>query len=358
MNNVKILKLNVLATVITGVSLLLPAAATAEPTVPNLAAHTAQQYRQLARFPADNQPLDIDAPDPILAARTPTRQTLPGPYGAEPALSVWASGVSFQQGDSVSLYAALDVADYGTDLDLLTLPPETAGGPWLITGSLESLQAGQLAELEYRDDGEGADFLAGDGVYTATYSLTSVEAPKLGQAENIAVKVTAKNEAGDERKAIGGFLYSNPAAELTGRFRDRLEDGSMIVSAQVEVFAKGRFHLSATLDDILGRSLGSAQAAEILDPGIHWIDLPYYGLIFHKRGLPGPYRLSSVTLATTNGMPNALGPVLTDVHLTRFYPLALMTRAPFNQPDLIDAARRLEAEAALPDGGSSRSLLR
>jgi len=44
-------------------------------------------------------------------------------------------------------------------------------------------------------------------------------------------------------------------------------------------------------------------------------------------------------------MPNALGDVQRNVHITRAYALRRFTHRPFGDLDLLDAARRLETDA-------------
>jgi len=44
-------------------------------------------------------------------------------------------------------------------------------------------------------------------------------------------------------------------------------------------------------------------------------------------------------------MPNAKGMPVLNAHTTRPYRLEEMTTEPFNEPNLLDAARRLEGEA-------------
>jgi hypothetical protein len=92
-----------------------------------------------------------------------------------------------------------------------------------------------------------------------------------------------------------------------------------------------------------GEPIGTAQAAAVLEPGEHWMALDFYGLMFHDRGIQGPFQLGSVTLTATGGMPNALGPVLENVHLTRPHKAAAFTAEPYGNPDLLEAAARLEA---------------
>ena len=127
--------------------------------------------------------------------------------------------------------------------------------------------------------------------------------------------------------------------------RDRVRDGNLVLSAQVRVARAGRFHLAGTLHTRDGEPVGTAQAAVELEPGRHWIDLSFYGLIFHDRQVAGPYRLGSLALSTTHSMPNALNDLVTDAYVTRSLPAKRLTREPFGHSGLLEAARRLAIEA-------------
>ena len=94
-----------------------------------------------------------------------------------------------------------------------------------------------------------------------------------------------------------------------------------------------------------GEPVGTAQAAAELQPGRHWIELSFYGLMFHDRKVAGPYRLGTVALATTGGMPSALNDLVENAHVTRAWRIDQMTARPFGDPTFLEAAKRLEVEA-------------
>jgi hypothetical protein len=305
-----------------------PAAAQVEPG--KLARDTAKDYRQQARYPASSRPLGAGEGDPIQAKRIPTRQTRRGPDEAEPAISFWAAKVCFEKGQPVDLYATLETQG------------KTVKAPAEVTGEIVGAQGGITALVAYRDDGKGADRKAGDGVYSARWTPQGIEdAP----AASYMVRVKARLANGDLREAAGGFLYSDPAARLTGHYRDFLRDGNLVIAAEVDVAETGRFHLAGTLYTLAGEPLGFAQAAANLEPGRHWIELSYYGLMFHDRQAAGPYRLGTLALSTTSRMPNALNDVVADAYVTRPYRVEQMRAASFERPQLIESARRLDLDA-------------
>ena len=291
------------------------------------ARRTAQEYRQLARYPESSRVLPPGAKDPVREKRTPTKQTTRGPQGT-PILSVWASKLSVEAGRPVDLFAE----------------PSLQGKPALpleVTGEIASAK-GIVAQVTYHDDGRAPDVKAGDGIWSARLDMPAGLEPD--GAESYMVRVRARMLDGDIREAAGGFLYSNPSAHLTGRYRETTTGGNLVISAQVEVKEAGRFHLAGTLATLGGEPVGTAQAAAHLKPGLHWIDLSFYGLMFHDRKVAGPFRLSSLALATTTGMPNALNDLVENAYVTKPQHLEALTAQPFNEPKLLETARRLEGE--------------
>ncbi len=60
--------------------------------------------------------------------------------------------------------------------------------------------------------------------------------------------------------------------------------------------------------------------------------------------------LRSVALSTTGEMPNQKNDVAVNAHTTAAYRADQFSDQPFNDPDLVDTATRLEAEAPLGGG--------
>lgn len=304
-----------------------------------LALETAREYRERARYPESSRALKVGEADPVREKRTPTKQSRRGPEGQGPELSVWASAVSVEVGKPIDLFA--EILSPGNPVLPLEVTAEIAG------------PAGEIVtQIAYRDDGRGVDQRANDGIWSARLRLPAGVEPE-GAAPYM-VRATARLLDGDLRQAAGGFLYSNPSARLTGRYRDALRNGNLVISAEVEVREAGRFHLSGTLYSLQGEAIGTAQAGVELEPGKHWIRLPFYGLMFHDRQVAGPYRLGTLALATAGRMPNALNDMVENAHVTRAYRVQQMIAVPFAEPKLMESASRLEIEAAASSPVSPR----
>lgn len=324
----------------------LPAAAQT-PSVRPLALSAAEDYARQARYPQWSTVLELGAVDPLIADRQPSRQSALGAGGAGPRLTVWASTISALPGETVTLYAAL--ANLQTAprslLDGLVGSSSTVSGA-RISGELVGERLGALGAVSYRDDGIAPDTIAGDGLYVARYTLPVDRTPALGTADSVMVKTQALLANNERRAVAGGFQFSNPAARLTGRYLDSVKNGNLVLAAEVEVLAPGRVYLTGTLADLADLPLATAQAAQVLQPGKQWMDLSFYGLAFHDRGVAGKLRLASVALSSTNGMPNALGPVIGNAHVTQAYALTQFTKASFADPALLETVKRLQLDAA------------
>jgi hypothetical protein len=297
-----------------------------------LAERAAEHYREAARYPDHARALPPGAADPVRAKRTPAPHSRAGDGPDAPVITVWAGEVSYEHPRPVDLYATVERPAPGKAVPGRALAATVHGEVVTAGGEL-------VGTVAYRDDGEGADRRAGDGIHSALFSFPADVEPEL--AASYGVRVRAVTGDGEEVGVIGGFLYADPDARLTGRFRDALRDGDLVVEAEVVVEEAGRFHLAGTVGDAKGAPLGWAQTAAELEPGTHWLELSFYGLMFRERGAAGPFRLLSAALSTTTSMPNALNDLVEDGHRTGAYPLARFTAQPYGNPDLLHAADRL-----------------
>lgn len=298
-------------------------------TPTQFALRAAASYRQAARYPASSHALEAGSADPVVERHTPNAHSLSGADGAGPRLSVWSGAVAFQAPEPVDLFARIEG------------PGKKAV---VITGEVQDPAGRTIGDVTYLDDGVAPDAHAHDGIFSARFTMPDGQAPDLAAAYLVQVHATLAD--GDFRTIAGGFLYTSPWARLTGKFRDRMEDGDLVISAQVQVERAGRFHLEGTLHTMSGSPVGWAQAAVELDPGVHWVDLSFYGLMFHDRKVAGPLRLGAVALTTTGAMPNALSDPLLDAYVTRPVQAQQMTDRPFGRQDLLRAADQLEGHGA------------
>ena len=130
---------------------------------------------------------------------------------------------------------------------------------------------------------------------------------------------------------------------LTGNYRDAAEDGDLAIDAEVTVKTPGRFHVEATLYSKDGQQpIAWAQHTAELPTGKHWLRLRFYGLILHERGIDGPYLLRSLALSTLTAVPVVKNGLARDAHVTGIYTARNFTDRSFDDPDLLEAADRIE----------------
>lgn len=333
-------KLKLLACGLTAAATALPALAQAEITVTPLALKAAQDYQIQARYPEWSQAIEVGGFDPVISDRTPTRQSRLGPDGAGPRLSVWMSDMTALPGQTVTLYAQLDHADQGAPglLDKGAEPIKVDR----VTAEIIGEHSGVIGDPVVLEPGIAIPPLNSNAspIFSAQYTLPADKAPALGQAESLMVKTEAVLDGGDLRRAAGGFVYSNPAARLTGNITDRIVDGNLVMAIEMEVLAPGRIHMAGTAANDLGVPFAVAQAAGHFEPGIRTLELSFYGLAFHERAISGPVTLSSLALTSANGMPNAMAPLASDLHVTKPVIAAQFSALPFNDPLKLEAAAR------------------
>lgn len=294
----------------------------------SVSADVGASAKSLERFPQWSQPIPDGMSDPLQASRKPTARTSSSNAGENPALSVWASDMRYELGDTALFYARFVNKEQNDD-DASSAPGGSGVGGWAVSAAVIGSDGSHAASLSYSDDGKNGDAQAGDGIYTASYQLPEDLQPSIGSAKSFGLEISAVNEAGESRSANAGFLYSHPAGELTGNFKDRLVDGNLQFGVEVVVASAGKFHLSGVVAGSNGKPLATAQTSVQLSAGTHWVELPVYGLILREKGALGRFVLSSVTLASTGSMPNALGEVLTNAHTTGLYRATAFTDKAF-----------------------------
>ena len=291
------------------------------PQLRGLAGKAAEDYRERARFPPWSRPLP-EGRDPLREDRevVPARSL---PPTLVPGLVIRTAKTGFVRPEPVVVHAALQ--HEGENVAAASL-----------RGELRDARNELVATLAFRDDGLGPDLQAGDLEFAA-----EVAAAEDWRGAYL-VSVAATTREGELRAATTGFLYSAPLAALTGRVRDAVVDGDLVVEVELEVDAASRFHLEATLSDPGGLALAWSQNAGRLEPGRHWFPLTFYGLVLREAGRDGPYVVRSLALTTVDGIPNQKSELVRDAHRTRAYEALDFHGDPFEDPALLETADQLE----------------
>jgi hypothetical protein len=208
---------------------------------------------------------------------------------------------------------------------------------------------GAMGDLPFRDDGLEGDEAASDLLHTAKVDIGAYSRDALVGQVHVEVKAVLAD--GRTRFVVTAFRYGSPGARLTGKFFDRLEEGHLILEAEVQVSRPARFHLQGGLVSENDTMVAWAQKAGEMEPGTHMLQLRFFGLAFHEAGENGPYTLSFIVLSETGVRPVLQGDVLENAHVTKAYGVADFSSAPNHDPALEETIQHAEQIQDLPVSG-------
>lgn len=265
----------------------LPEIETGDPSVDFDVRELLANFRELTRFPPDSRPLgpeQVDLLEPnrrhegVVAVTTPVRGQ---PYDPEAVYYVHFTGDRYFVTGKETLRTTIRVwkGTKGTIGEPITIDSATL---------VATTPAGEqdLGDVTYRQV-RGPDGIT----YVNAVSPAVAGAVVVGE-HRILLHFTAPDGAQAEGRL--DFFYT-PAggvpARFTGRFRERLENGSLVIAADVEVSRGGRYEIDANLFDEEQRPVASAHATAQLEPGKRSVDLLFFGLIFHEKRATGRFTL-------------------------------------------------------------------
>jgi len=294
--------------------------------------NTAKEYRSQAIYPPYSSPILSVESDPV-----------PKPYQVYPnqveielnredaddhlqkeiwLLSVWSQKVDFNSYEPVVLFAKMEDSNgksVSADFHMSVLSP---GGKEVIIPDLKFDKARE-GESIYR-----VEFKIPEGTDGAYTSIIEAHSKLLNKTV----------------KANVGFNISSPLVVLTHHFRDRIESGSLLIEAEVNVKKKGRFHLRGSLYKGEENPIVEAENAVDLLEGVHWIPLTFYGLAIRKSGWEGPYLLKYLALSRVDTMPAMRAELVNHGYSTSVYHSHQFTKQEFQDPDKIKMAEQIERD--------------
>lgn len=292
----------------------------------------AAELRQKARFPPTSRRIE-DNVDPIIEMRAVKERLSPPAEGRKPTLVVFSSSLSYEAPNPIILFAKF-LRAYPGDQSLRTDAE--------IVGELRNAAGEVVAEVDLRDDGRERDIEAGDGVFTARLTPDADDGRRWNGL--IAVRVYGETADGERRSAKTRFYYGEPAAKLTGNYRDELVDGHLRILAEIAVKEPGEYRLDATLGGAQGL-LAWAENTAALEPGTRWMPLLFWGLSLREANEPGPYRLSSIALANVSVHPPQLNDAIGSTYRTAPYRPQDFSDERYGDPRLLEKADRYDDEA-------------
>lgn len=143
--------------------------------------------------------------------------------------------------------------------------------------------------VAFGDRGEAGDKLAGDGIFTA--EVAPAASGFTGYSGQIGVVVAAR---------IGSRLFpvrfslmytSSPPAAFTGKVRESLEHGALVLRVELEVIRGGRYLVNGRLDDRDGHTFAFLAFNDVLEAGRREVALELFGQLALDSQAASPYRL-------------------------------------------------------------------
>lgn len=196
-----------------------------------------------------------------------------------------------------------------------TLAPSPGGSP--------------AVPVDFRDDGQGGDETAGDGMFTAAFSPG---AP--GNYEVVAtIRGTTSQGNAFERSAAALFVVHSVLADLTGVFADRgidLDADGLLdqigVSPNVDVVTGGAFNVQVVLGASNGTSIAGNRIVS-LPAGTANPEILFSAQdVKDHLGVDGPYTLSEVRIESLDDDPPPTADAAFNLGQTAAYALGQLQR--------------------------------
>jgi hypothetical protein len=202
-----------------------------------------------------------------------------------------------------------------------------------------------VADLVFHDDGHDGDAVAGDRTFTAVVQPASIEA--LADHHG-SVRAFAEFSVNDTTAAEQLFFEYYPekgiAARLTGNFHEAIEDGSLVVYAQMNVFKAGYYSIDANLLTADDRAFAHARFKGTLEKGIRDARFLFFGKIIRDAKPPvrSPFKVAEIYGQMVPEPKELLGAAQTGTFapsLVPLYPGTYVTEA-YDPSTFSDAAWR------------------
>ena len=142
-----------------------------------------------------------------------------------------------------------------------------------------------------------------------SYKMTSIKHNELIEAEgwiisyensdsnwgDISITLDYKDPLTEtEYKTTKLFVVNNrDVGEFTNNFREYLTDGSLIIEAEVEIYAEGWYRFDANLKNDQDYIAASSYEKH-LGKGKNYVPFLFFGKIFHDKQANGPYTVTSI----------------------------------------------------------------
>jgi hypothetical protein len=134
------------------------------------------------------------------------------------------------------------------------------------------------------DAGDKGDESAGDRIYTLEFRPRQSDWADM----HLTVNFLIESDTTSFTHSLATHFFSSPVApaRFTGNFSEKIDHGSLVVTAELDVVKAGNYTIEANL---MGDSAPVAFARQDanLRSGKQTVDLLFYGKVFHDRDVPG-----------------------------------------------------------------------
>lgn len=152
-----------------------------------------------------------------------------------------------------------------------------------------------------RDDGRGGDETAGDARYSLSFVPSDIvpdgSSPELRMSASYSVPVYEQPGQPSWKEGVSlsrAHYHSTAPFEFTGRFRESVEEGSLVIYAGVQVGQPGWYKLRALLFNANGDPVAKSIIDETLDGQATEVRFLFFGRVLRQHNKSTSYVLQRV----------------------------------------------------------------
>ena len=255
------------------------------PNRKNLLAH----YQLYFRYPHNSRPLNsdmrdlldpfriVEPPKPIYTSSRPGESDRPVLFvSTDVPMNVIVGDRSF--------VAHVTVKEPGSNR---SVPFKVVSARILGDGSAGRVR---IDDARYSDDGRDFDREANDHTVAFHWKATSPSRLTWGE---LALSLELKAEEQQFKLEVPFRATPVPAGKFTGRFEEKIENGSLVIEAEVDIDTAGYFQFAANLmHAATQRPSHLAIHQANLAAGRHMVPMLFFGKIFRDKDLDGKFTLT------------------------------------------------------------------
>jgi hypothetical protein len=252
------------------------------------AEQTYAKYRDITRYPHDSRPL-AEHPDQIRPFAPVSEENIVRNEKGEPVKGiklrttqerVFASGV-----DTIKLtMEVLDETGQVQPLNISRASAQSVAESKVLSRAIDT-------PVSFADQGQGADSVAGDGIYSARLAPSQQGFESYAGTIRVQVQFSAKGEQG---VAHFDVVYNPDIPATWAGVREAVESGSLNFYLKVQVNKAGRYVASTRVDDANGQPFALLQFNDEVAAGPREFKMHVFGALIRDKNPAFPLRLRDV----------------------------------------------------------------